>query len=110
MGITAPENLPDRQKAKVRYKLVGEKKKEVGIDGLCEGLPEQFRRFMQYARNEMDFSEVPDYNWLRSLFKKVMEDKEFTDDALYDWDLLDNEDHDHVRDLSSTNKAVRPQT
>lgn len=112
MGINAPDNVPERQKAKIRYKLVGEKKKEVGIDGLCEGLPPQFKRYLEYSRNELDFDERPDYKFLRSLFFKLMTKEKFADDGIYDWDLLGDEEHENVRDLSSTNKAVRgtPQT
>lgn len=112
MGTKAPDNLPDRQKTKIHHKLVGEKKKEVGIDDLCRDVPHQFKRYLQYARNEMDFCEKPDYNWLRSLFIQLMKEKNFPDDGLYDWDELEEEEHGKVRDVSSTNKAVRgsPQT
>ena len=112
MGINAPDNLPDRQKAKIRYKLVGEKKKEMGIDGLTTGLPPQFKRYLQYARNEMDFDEKPDYNFLRSLFLKLMTKENFPDDDLYDWDELEGAAQEEVPDISSTNKAARgtPQT
>lgn len=112
MGICAPENLPERQKTKIRYKMVGEKKKEVGIDGLCSGLPPQFRRFLEYARNEMLFDEKPDYNFLRNLFLKLMRKKGLTCDEHYDWDDLNDHENEELPDVSSTNKAARgtPQT
>lgn len=112
MGICAPENLPERQKTKIRYKLIGEKKKEVGIDGLCAGLPAQFKRFLEYARNELLFDEKPDYNFLRNLFTKVMSRAGITADTHYDWDELDEHPHENTPEVSSTNKAVRgtPQT
>lgn len=112
MGICAPDNLPERQKTKIRYKLIGEKKKEVGIDGLCDGLPPQIKRFMEYSRNELLFDEKPDYNFLRNLFAKVMSKAKITADDHYDWDELNGHENENLPDVSSTNKAVRgtPQT
>ena len=108
MGVNAPSKVPERQRSKVRYKMIGERKKELGIEGLCAGLPPQFARMLAYARNEIAYREKPDYTFLRSLLAKLMRDKGFPDDGHYDWDDLEDSEHQGNNEVSSTNKAVVP--
>ncbi|KAJ3247993.1 casein kinase I [Chytriomyces hyalinus] len=69
---------------KQKYEKIGEKKRSTFIKDLCEGLPEQFSVYLKYSR-ELKFEETPDYQYLRSLMDKVLQDLNETDDGVYDW-------------------------
>ena len=105
MGINPPDDLDERQKTKARYKLIGDKKKELGVEGLCRGLPNEFKRYMEYARNVLSFEEKPDYEFLRSLFMGSRFDGTHKHEH-YDWDDVLGHDEDDAEDKSSTNKPA----
>ena len=67
-----------------RYKKICEKKKETSAKDLCSGFPVEFENFVNYTRN-LEFMEVPDYNYLRNLLKSVMKKSGFIIDFFYDW-------------------------
>ena len=67
-----------------RYKKICEKKKETSAKDLCSGFPNEFETFVQYTRN-LQFTEVPNYNYLRSLLKTIIKKSGFTIDFYYDW-------------------------
>ena len=46
-------------------------KKNITEKELCEGLPEEIYKFLQYVKG-LSFEEKPDYNYLRSLFKIIL--------------------------------------
>ncbi|KAI8890879.1 kinase-like protein [Backusella circina FSU 941] len=70
---------------KQKYERIGEKKQTTDIKDLCEGFPEEFGEYLQYTR-KLGFDEIPDYDYLKDLFDKVLENE--TDDGIYDWMLL----------------------
>ena len=51
---------------------------------LCEGCPDVFVKYLRYCR-ELEFSETPDYGYLRGLFQSLFRSKGFIDDGMYDW-------------------------
>lgn len=53
---------------------------------LCKGAPEEFNKYIQNCRNTK-FEEKPDYNFLRSLFKQIMQRCGFEFDGQFDWIL-----------------------
>ena len=61
-----------------------EKKKEISTAFLCKDFPEEFELFINYIKN-LDFTEVPDYEYLRDLLIKVMNKFKFEIDFCYDW-------------------------
>ena len=67
-----------------RCEKIGEKKKSTSAKDLCVGLPKEFENFVAYTRN-LEFTEVPDYNYLRGLLKNVLKNFGFTNDFYYDW-------------------------
>jgi serine/threonine protein kinase len=67
-----------------RYKKICEKKKETSAAELCSGFPKEFENFVQYTRN-LQFTEVPNYNYLRSLLKTVIKKSGSSVDFFYDW-------------------------
>ncbi|RWS00405.1 casein kinase I isoform gamma-3-like protein [Dinothrombium tinctorium] len=66
-----------------RYQLIGETKRTVPIEVLCEGFPEEFATYLRYVRR-LDFYETPDYDYLKKLFLDLFE-RNFIDDGEYDW-------------------------
>ena len=81
-------NLPwSRIKAnnvKDLIKKLFEKKSITSVNELCNGFPSEFRTFVSYTRN-LEFTEAPDYNYLRYLLKNVIKKSGFTIDFNYDW-------------------------
>jgi len=68
-----------------RYKKIYEKKKMTTPEELCVGFPNEFCTFIQYTR-ALSFEQNPDYDYLRNLMKKVMENNMLPLDYDYDWD------------------------
>ena len=61
-----------------------DKKKEISTAFLCKDFPEEFELFINYIKN-LDFTEVPDYEYLKNLLIKVMNKFRFEIDFCYDW-------------------------
>lgn len=75
------------QKAKTKkekYKIIMDKKLEYKPEMLCHGLPDEFRQFFEYIRG-VQFTEKPDYNFLKGLFSKVMVRMDYVNDSVFDW-------------------------
>lgn len=62
-----------------RYKRIGEIKKVVPIEVLCEGFPGEFATYLRYVRR-LDFAEDPNYGYLKRLFSDLY-DRNFSDDG-----------------------------
>ena len=67
-----------------RYKKICEKKKNTSAKELCKDFPEEFEKFVKYTR-DLQFTEVPDYDYLKSLLKNVIKKSGDVIDFFYDW-------------------------
>ena len=67
-----------------RYKKICDKKKATSARELCSGYPKELESFISYTRN-LEFTEVPDYEYLRKLLKSVITHEHKTIDFFYDW-------------------------
>ena len=68
-----------------RYKKIYEKKKATTPEELCSGFPPELAEYVRYTRN-LKFEQNPDYNYLKGLFRKIMEDKGYDpNDIRFDW-------------------------
>jgi len=56
---------------------------------LTRGLPEEFSLYLSYCRN-LKFEEKPDYNYMRKIFKDLMQRNGFDYDYNYDWLIKKN--------------------
>ncbi|KCV70082.1 CK1/CK1/CK1-G protein kinase [Fonticula alba] len=72
------------QTNKQKYDKIGEKKREIRVNDLCAGYPEEFAKYLGYARN-LKFDETPDYDYLLKLFNQVLKKEHLVDDQVYDW-------------------------
>ena len=87
---------------KQKYEKIGEKKRTTSIEELCGGFPgkntpqsisvaftqhlfiEEFAIYMNYVR-KLGFEEVPDYDFMRELFTKVLKALGEPEDGVFDW-------------------------
>ncbi len=61
------------------------KKKSTTPEELCSGFPPELAEYVRYTRN-LEFEQNPDYNYLRGLFRKILEDKGYDiSDVRFDW-------------------------
>ena len=67
-----------------RYKKIYEKKKSTTPEELCLGYPNEFCTYVSYTRN-LAFEQEPDYEYLRNLFRTVMNMNGYTHDFEFDW-------------------------
>ncbi|EDO34289.1 predicted protein [Nematostella vectensis] len=69
---------------KERYQKIGDTKRATPIEVLCENHPEEMATYLRYVRR-LDFFETPDYEYLRKLFRDLMERKGYVEDFEFDW-------------------------
>ncbi|KAF1820292.1 kinase-like protein [Dissoconium aciculare CBS 342.82] len=74
---------------KQKYEKIGDKKQTTAIKDLCEGFPEEFNKYLSYVRN-MGFEDTPDYDHLRDLFTRALQQTGEVEDGEYDWMKLNN--------------------
>lgn len=69
---------------KERYRKIGEVKQATKIKDLCGDYPEQFARYLTYARG-LEFTEQPDYKRQIAMFEGLMKAKGWPIDWEFDW-------------------------
>ena len=57
-------------------------KKTISVEQLCEGLPEEFAKYLNYTR-KLNFEENPDYDYLRSLFSSILVKNQEKNDLIF---------------------------
>jgi hypothetical protein len=68
-----------------RYlKRVEQMKREMTAYEICEGLPVQFARLLESAR-ELKQEDVPPYDRYPGWFKRLLTREGFSDDNVFDW-------------------------
>jgi casein kinase 1 len=67
-----------------RYKKIYEKKKNTTAEELCQGFPNEFVEYINYTRN-LGFEQEPDYEYMKELFRKVMNAYNCENDGNFDW-------------------------
>ena len=82
----------------VKYKTKDEQREKVkkikietSLDILCQGCPEEFKKFIRYSR-DLKYDEKPDYSYLRRLLRRVfIKNNLIIDYSKYDWLLKKND-------------------
>lgn len=67
-----------------KYKMIFECKSNTTNEQLCQGLPKEFKVYMDYVKS-LDFTEKPNYNYLYNLFTQLFKKNGFAYDNQYDW-------------------------
>jgi serine/threonine protein kinase len=80
------QGLPAPTK-KGKYELIMQKKMETTVDVLCAGMPEEFKKYLEYCKN-LKFEEKPDYHYLKRMFKELFIREGHENDSVYDWVLI----------------------
>jgi casein kinase 1 gamma len=69
---------------KERYQKIGDTKRTTPIDVLCQGLPDEFAKYLKYVRG-LDFFDKPDYDKYRKMFQDLLKTKSWDCDWQFDW-------------------------
>jgi len=67
-----------------KHNKIKELKLNTSLATLCKGLPEEFVKYISYCR-QLQFTEDPDYAYLRKLFKVLLMKKGEFYNYKYDW-------------------------
>lgn len=84
------------------YAKICQKKIEVKLTDLCNGLPKQFAAYIDYCR-KLKYEETPNYDYLLSLFKSVLEEEYKIVNIAYDYEWLINNGNTNVNSNSGSN-------
>lgn len=68
-----------------KYDMIGQRKQDISIDTLCQGVPPPLVSYMKYVK-ALGFKDKPDYYYLRTLFVGWFEQQNFRYDY-FDWDF-----------------------
>jgi len=74
----------DAKTQEEKYKKIRQKKEEVKLDDLCHDHPEAFKVYLDTTRS-LEFTERPDYESLRKLFRAVRAQHPELQDHSYQW-------------------------
>lgn len=72
-----------------KYQKIKEMKESMTPQQLCEGLPEEFAKYIDYCQ-KLQFDEEPNYKYLTNMFKDLYKSKDYENDYLYDWITVKN--------------------
>lgn len=84
-----------------KYQRITDKKLRTDVYVLCDDVPEEFVKYIQYCRS-LKFEEKPDYKYLRKLFRDLFYRNNFQYDYVWDW--YSNSKHEENTDKVS----IRP--
>lgn len=69
---------------KEKYRRILDCKLNTSVNDLCLNIPPAFYIYINYCRG-LRFDETPCYEYLRGLFRALLEEKGEKDDGVYDW-------------------------
>ncbi|XP_062202596.1 uncharacterized protein LOC133904949 [Phragmites australis] len=72
---------------KQKYEKISERKIATSIEALCRGYPTEFISYFHYCRS-LRFEDVPDYQYLKRLFRDLFIREGFQFDYVFDWTIL----------------------
>lgn len=78
------QNIKHKNKS-TRYKLIGDAKENTTSDILCKGMPEEFKKYIDYCKN-LKFQERPNYVGLIKMFIQLYNQLGFKPDDLLEWE------------------------
>ena len=67
-----------------RNEKILEKKIAISSARLCSGLPHEFVKFLDHTKN-LEYTQKPDYEFLRNLLKCVIKDNNIIPNYIFDW-------------------------
>lgn len=85
-----------------KYERISEKKISTTTEALCKSYPPEFLLYLNYCRN-LQFSQPPDYMYLRQLFRILFRTLNHQFDYVFDWTILKQ---NVTKESSSTNAVA----
>ncbi|EGR27006.1 protein kinase family protein, putative [Ichthyophthirius multifiliis] len=82
-GLLPWMNLKYKTKQE-QQQIIGQIKSKIPMNELCKGLPIEFNQYMVYVKN-LGFSEEPNYNYLRKLFRTLFLKENYEYDDVFEW-------------------------
>ena len=82
------QGLKCKDKAE-KYQKIKEMKMSYTPEKLCQGLPVEFSKYIEYVK-KLSFEEEPEYKKYISLFSDLLKAKDYEVDYLYDWITVKN--------------------
>ncbi|KAH9364429.1 hypothetical protein HPB48_021688 [Haemaphysalis longicornis] len=72
---------------KQKYEKISEKKMSTPVEVLCKGVPAEFTMYLNYWRG-LRFEEMPDYKYLRQIFRILFRTLNHQYDYVFHWTML----------------------
>lgn len=94
---------------KERYDAISRVKQATPIELLCKDHPKEFADYLNYCRS-LRFDAKPDYTYLRRIFRELFFRENFQLDLIYDWSLMNYQQHFHLGDAQNVDAAVAQQS
>lgn len=91
---------------KERYQKIGDTKRDTPVDVLCSGYPDEFAKYLRYTR-QLDFFELPNYAYMRSLFADLMRNNSWEFDWRFDWENKFSSTSPHSKTNQTPTNHVR---
>ena len=86
---------------------IRQKKMDISLEELCEGLPEEFKEFIKYAK-KLEFTQEPDYCYLKGLLLKAAEKNGIDIDKIkYDWDIKKEDERQKEKEEQKEEQKVK---
>lgn len=99
------------EKGETKNKMIGQRKKEVTVWELCDGLPAEFLQFFTSIKALKPF-ERPDYSGYRELFRQLFITRGFVYDYDFDWlrlaQLPPHPEASKIQPLEEVSDAAEP--
>jgi len=70
-----------------KYRLIADMKMRTSTETLCQDIPEEFGIFLNYVKG-LGFTDVPNYKYLKRLFRTLFIQKNYSIDYVFDWTEL----------------------
>ncbi|XP_012321017.1 casein kinase I [Aotus nancymaae] len=94
---------------KQKYEKISEKKMSTPVEVLCKGFPVEFAMYLNYCRG-LRFEEVPDYMYLRQLFRILFTTLNHQYDYTFDWTMLKQKAAQQAASSSGQGRQAQTQT
>uniref|UniRef100_H2NJN6 Casein kinase I isoform alpha n=1 Tax=Pongo abelii TaxID=9601 RepID=H2NJN6_PONAB len=94
---------------KQKYEKISEKKTSTPVEVLCKGFPAEFAMYLNYCRG-LRFEEVPDYMYLRQLFRILFRTLNHQYDYTFDWTMLKHKAAQQATSSSGQGQQAQTQT
>merc|ERR1712137_108754 len=90
-----------------KYKEISDKKIATTVEELCSGYPNEFANYLNYVRS-LRFSDKPNYEYLRKIFRDLFIRNGYVYDSVYDWTEKQTAKEEKIPARETVNSSERP--